>query len=203
MDLILQEKITEGNPVNDDGKEELASKITLIAVIAFAVFVVFLSVLLSRANMSDLQWNRYIYLLTGIETIVFTAIGWLFGKAVHRGEAQQAEKLVTETKEQARQRITALQKELQIVQEELSDVAGKSTDEQEKGHILYYAIQMLNSSHAKRVDNTLKALQGFYGHGRSSDTDDFTILRILIQGDDGLERLATLSEELYPELVER
>jgi len=30
--------------------------------------------------------------MSGLETITFTAIGWLFGKEVHRQQAQQAER---------------------------------------------------------------------------------------------------------------
>ncbi len=41
--------------------------------------------------MTDVQWEWYTYLLAGVETTTFTAIGWLFGKEVHREQAQQAE----------------------------------------------------------------------------------------------------------------
>ena len=36
--------------------------------------------------------TQYTYLLSGLETITFTAIGWLFGKEVHRQQAQPAER---------------------------------------------------------------------------------------------------------------
>jgi hypothetical protein len=47
------------------------------------------------------QWERYTYLLAGVETVTFTAIGWLFGKEVHREQAQQAEMRAEETQKMA------------------------------------------------------------------------------------------------------
>ncbi len=37
-------------------------------------------------------WTRYTFLLGGIEAIAFAAVGYLFGKEVHRQQAEKAEK---------------------------------------------------------------------------------------------------------------
>jgi hypothetical protein len=62
--------------------------VTVILIAAFAALMVFL---LSEVGVSQVSWERYVYLLSGVEAIVFAAVGWLFGKEVHRQQAQQAE----------------------------------------------------------------------------------------------------------------
>ncbi len=62
--------------------------VTVALLVAFAVLMGFL---LSNVGVSQSSWERYVYLLSGVEAIVFAAVGWLFGKEVHREQAQQAE----------------------------------------------------------------------------------------------------------------
>lgn len=75
-------------------KDRMAGVITSLAILAFVVLEVFLGILLWSTNtsMSEIEWARFIYLLTGVETITFAGIGWLFGKEVHREQAQVAER---------------------------------------------------------------------------------------------------------------
>jgi hypothetical protein len=75
-------------------KDKMAGIITSLAILAFVVLEVFLGILLwsTNASMTELEWGRFIYLLTGVETITFAGIGWLFGKEVHREQAQRAER---------------------------------------------------------------------------------------------------------------
>jgi hypothetical protein len=40
---------------------------------------------------NELTWTRTVYALTPIETIAFAAVGWLFGREVHRQEAEHAQ----------------------------------------------------------------------------------------------------------------
>jgi cytochrome bd-type quinol oxidase subunit 1 len=70
-----------------------------IAVFLLALYVVILSVLFFTADDKDVSeniWGRYTYLLGGLEAIVFTAVGWLFGREVNRKQAEQAEKATEE-----------------------------------------------------------------------------------------------------------
>jgi len=53
--------------------------------------------------MSEVLWSRYVYLLTGIETITFTSIGLALGTEVHREQAENGGKnKPTEATEQAK-----------------------------------------------------------------------------------------------------
>lgn len=82
---------TSQNPATPSGntlKDSAAIVVALLAVAAFGAFVLFL---LSRLGISESQWTRATYLLNGVEAIVFAAVGFLFGKEVHRGQAQSAE----------------------------------------------------------------------------------------------------------------
>ena len=63
--------------------------LALLALIALALFIRFL---LANVAATELAWQRYVYLLTGIEAIAFAAAGYLFGREVNRGAVQQAEK---------------------------------------------------------------------------------------------------------------
>ena len=78
-------------------KDIMAGGVAILAVLGFAALIILIATLLSNATMNDVQWERYTYLLAGVETVTFTAIGWLFGKEVHREQAEQAELRANET----------------------------------------------------------------------------------------------------------
>lgn len=71
-------------------KGALAGVITFVAVVGFAVIAVVLWGDVDSAT--DTQWARKTYILAGVEAITFAAVGWLFGKEVHRERAEAAEK---------------------------------------------------------------------------------------------------------------
>lgn len=62
----------------------------VVTVVALAAFAVFIYYLIRHSDAADNVWNRYVYLLTGLEAIVFAAVGWLFGAQVSRPVVEQA-----------------------------------------------------------------------------------------------------------------
>jgi hypothetical protein len=82
--------------------------------------------------MSEVVWARYVYLLTGIETITFTAIGWLFGKEVHREQAemaqQQASEAMEQTKEAQKDTMTMAQEAMGQIKEAQKDAMAAVQD---------------------------------------------------------------------------
>lgn len=63
------------------------------AVSILIIYLIFLFIILYKAqSTNELNWTRMIYLFTGVEAIVFAAIGYVFGKDVHRQRAETAEK---------------------------------------------------------------------------------------------------------------
>ena len=77
----------------------------IVAVTIGAIYVCFAIVTWNRADDADVAgepiWSRYVLVLQGIEAIAFTAIGWLFGREVHRGEAETAKQDKVEAERRA------------------------------------------------------------------------------------------------------
>ncbi|MDV3222682.1 hypothetical protein [Intrasporangium sp.] len=70
------------------------------------IYIVFAIIAFNRADDTGLDesaWLRTVFVIQGIEAIAFTAIGWLFGREVHRGEAKVAEKQAEEAKQDAKE----------------------------------------------------------------------------------------------------
>jgi hypothetical protein len=76
--------------------ETFKAVVTAVLIAAFAALVAFL---VHEAGVSQTTWQRYVYLLSGFEAIVFAAVGWMFGKEVHRGQAESAEKTAKEAQD--------------------------------------------------------------------------------------------------------
>jgi hypothetical protein len=53
------------------------------------------------AEPSDLAWSRRMYVFSAVEAIAFAAVGWLFGKEVHREQAHAAEKRAADAESRA------------------------------------------------------------------------------------------------------
>jgi type VI protein secretion system component VasK len=70
-------------------KNSLALVVTVVALVAYAVFVWQMWGKADGQN-NEVEWSRLVGLLTGVEAIVFAAVGWLFGREVNRAQAEQA-----------------------------------------------------------------------------------------------------------------
>lgn len=67
-----------------------------VVYIGFALFA------FARADdtgITESGWLRTVFVIQGIEAIAFTAIGWLFGREVHRGAAEAAKEQAEEAKQ--------------------------------------------------------------------------------------------------------
>ncbi len=67
----------------------LTFAVAVLVLIGYAVFVGYMWG--EGATTNETAWNRAVFLFTGVETIVFAAVGFLFGKEVHRQQAVNAE----------------------------------------------------------------------------------------------------------------
>ncbi len=63
----------------------------LVAVLVLIGFAAFVAYLVVNVNSSEQSWTRFVYLFGAVEALVFTAIGWLFGREVNRQAVQSAE----------------------------------------------------------------------------------------------------------------
>ena len=72
-----------------------------VAVVLLVFYSLFLISLRGKISAEELEWTRWIYLLSGVEAIAFTAAGYLFGKEVHRSQAEAAERQTEEAQQNA------------------------------------------------------------------------------------------------------
>ncbi|WP_347975584.1 hypothetical protein [Microbacterium sp. ProA8] len=77
----------------------LAIALVLIGVYVWGVFALFQTA--DDKGTTELIWGRYTFLLAGLEAIVFTAVGWLFGREVNRKQAKQAEQATEQAQKKA------------------------------------------------------------------------------------------------------
>jgi len=75
----------------------LSRPLTVIAIAILSGFALLLYHMYQIApTQEEALWNRSMTLFGSVEAIAFTAAGYLFGKEVHREQAQQAEKRAEE-----------------------------------------------------------------------------------------------------------
>jgi hypothetical protein len=91
-------------------KDALLPLAALVAVVAFAAFVI---AMLRLAGAEETAWTRALYLFGGIEAVAFAAGGFVFGREVHRQQAEKAEQRAEQAlqqAEQARQRAATVER---------------------------------------------------------------------------------------------
>ena len=106
--------------------------IAIALLIAYGFFIYFL---IGKVDSGDPSWSRLIYLFSGVEAIVFAAVGFLFGKEVNR---QRAEKAETEKK---------------AVEEQKEKIKDEKVAEHNKGLVLGAMIMQAENGQKKSADN--------------------------------------------------
>ncbi len=65
---------------------------TFIGIAIFVIFIILIFRLLNRVTTEDeVEWTRLVYLLSGVEAILFSATGYFFGEKASRERAENAE----------------------------------------------------------------------------------------------------------------
>lgn len=73
----------------------------IVAFLVLGTFVYFAIRMMGLTEAEEMEWARYVYVFGGIEAIAFAAAGFLFGKEVHRVQAESAEKRADDAQKQA------------------------------------------------------------------------------------------------------
>jgi hypothetical protein len=81
-------------------RSNVALGVAVFILLATTMLVIFL---ILHVSTDEETWKRYTYLLTGVEAVVFAAVGWLFGKEVHREQAEKAEMSRNEAEQKGRE----------------------------------------------------------------------------------------------------
>jgi hypothetical protein len=65
----------------------------VFAVVLVGLFVIACVILYHVADstgVDEVRWHRHVYVFSAFEAIVFTAVGWVFGREVHHSTAERA-----------------------------------------------------------------------------------------------------------------
>jgi hypothetical protein len=65
--------------------------ISVVLIVLYIAGLVFLYTDADNQGVDEKIWARYTFLIGGLEAVVFTAVGWLFGREVNRKQAEQAQ----------------------------------------------------------------------------------------------------------------
>lgn len=63
-----------------------------VACLLLGAFAVIAIVMIINADGDETHWQRQVYVFGAVEAMVFTAVGWIFGREVHRSTAETASK---------------------------------------------------------------------------------------------------------------
>jgi hypothetical protein len=102
--------MVQGNETPDVqlSRGQTRTQMALAALIVLLYLVVKLWLLnIVDDNVADREWGRYVYLAGGLESVVAVAIGWLFGREVHRKAFDAASKSAIHARELEKQARTA------------------------------------------------------------------------------------------------
>lgn len=109
--------------------------VAVVLLVAFGALVV---LMLMVANAPDeTVWQRRVYLFGAMEAIVFTAVGWLFGREVHRSAAETAKQDATEAKHDA----AVARDEAKRKADEAAKAEQKATEERTRAQVVASVIE--------------------------------------------------------------
>jgi hypothetical protein len=74
---------------------------TVFAVVLLMLFTLLVIVMLVARKDPDSQWKNLVYVFGSVEALVFTAVGWVFGREVHREQVKAAEGKEAESRERS------------------------------------------------------------------------------------------------------
>jgi len=80
-------------------KEHWQIIVTILLLLIFSLLAWYL--IASAGEGPDIVWQRRIFVFSGVEALLFTAVGWLFGREVSRSAVAAAEKTAADAKQDA------------------------------------------------------------------------------------------------------
>ena len=152
----------------------------IVAAALLVAFAALIAVMLLIAHGDDTVWQRRVYVFGAAQAIVFTAIGWLFGREVNRSTAESAKNDAAQAKEEAASaRQEATEKTL-----EAADAKKVAAEEKTKGRAVKALVRNGRSSAPA---------------GRASGPQDVSMTAAAPSAAGILADLGALVDELYGE----
>lgn len=110
----------------------------MVAVGLLLAFAALDVVMLFMANTgTEIVWQRRVYLFGCVEAVVFTAVGWLFGREVSRSAAESAKQEASEAKQDA----TDARAEAKKKTDDAATAAQKEAEERARAQAVASVIQ--------------------------------------------------------------
>jgi len=136
----------------------------VLAIIILIVYLIFIGFMLFKSKIEEPSWSRMLYLFSGIEAIVFAALGYVFGKDIHRIRAEKAEENVEEAK-----------KETDKAKKETDNAKKTAEAEKLKGVKLSTAILARNNSIPVDNSDALKGVFAANAEARDISGEDYLV----------------------------
>jgi hypothetical protein len=176
----------------------------VVAVAIGVIYICFAIVTWNRADDADVAnesiWSRYVLVLQGIEAIAFTAIGWLFGREVHRGEAESAK----QDKVEAERRAETERGRTEQVREEKTEAVLAGQDAESRGRELAESVRATALATAGRTGTGTPDTSHTDGGEELSPVDEDGTRSLPPQGTPGPpegpvpDHLLALADRLFP-----
>ncbi|HEY9423104.1 MAG TPA: hypothetical protein VIW92_16950 [Thermoanaerobaculia bacterium] len=104
-DVLVPPRVSpEPNPTaaqTTPSRDPVSAAVACVALAGFGAFIIYM---LSLLDLREPQWSRVLYLLNGVEAIAFAAAGYLFGREVNRGRAENAEVRAKQAEDKAKEK---------------------------------------------------------------------------------------------------
>jgi len=134
------------------------------AILIFLAYLIFIAYMLHESKTTELAWTRMLYIFSGLEAIVFAALGYVFGKDIHRIRAEKAE----ERAEDAKRAEKDAKKEAEKANE-------KARIEKEKGIQLSAAVVARNMASEKASGSNFEFIKSNVKQSNHSSSDFFLV----------------------------
>ena len=156
-----------------------------VAVLILVAFLGFSLFMILNADASDPVWQNRLAIFTVLQAIVYTAVGWLFGREVNRGAKEAAEKSANAAKADA-DRAKAEAADAKAAERQQADARAesleKASEEKVRGSTLAAAVL---------VGSTARAVPTGIGNQSSSGAPTNT----------ATDEVRAMAARLYPDLA--
>ncbi|MEM9869240.1 MAG: hypothetical protein AAF765_16205 [Bacteroidota bacterium] len=133
--------------------------LAVLVLMAYAYFIVFMVNKTSLGEGQELQWSRLVFLFSGVEAIVFAAVGFVFGREVHRSKAEAADTRAQNAEnktQEAQKKAGEIEGKMQIIRK-----MAKSKINKKNGATDYLA-RIQPGTEAMELQNMLKIIDDLF-----------------------------------------
>jgi hypothetical protein len=133
--------------------------IAVVLLVAFGLLILYLNG--RAASGSELTWQRRVYLFGAVEAIVFTAVGWIFGREVNRQQVDAAENRANTSEQRADAAV-----------DEAADAKAKAADLAARGEASKAAVLARHTALSNAQGVRTKSVYGDKAGAASTELED-------------------------------